>query len=64
MFAVCSVLPEEGEAVVEAVRDCLTPAPFDAAELLPLIAPDATSFRLLPSQHGTDGYFVASFVRR
>jgi 16S rRNA (cytosine967-C5)-methyltransferase len=64
VFAVCSVLPEEAEAVVEAAADHLTPAPFDAVEIEPLIAPGATSFRLLPSRHGTDGYFVASFVRR
>ncbi len=63
VFAVCSVLTEEAEAVVDAVRAELTPAPFDAPELSGLIEPGATSFRLLPGQNGTDGYFVASFVR-
>ncbi len=64
VFAVCSVLPEEAEAVVEAVSAELEPAPFDAPELGSLIAPQATSFRLLPGAHGTDGYFIASFMRR
>jgi 16S rRNA (cytosine967-C5)-methyltransferase len=63
VFAVCSVLEEEAEAVVDAVRAELTPAAFDAPELAGLVEPSATSFRLLPGRHGTDGYFVASFVR-
>jgi 16S rRNA (cytosine967-C5)-methyltransferase len=61
-FAVCSVLEQECERVVERVLDVLEPHPFDAPEL-----PDfagKTSFRLLPGLHGTDGYFVASFRRR
>ncbi|MCC6217496.1 MAG: RsmB/NOP family class I SAM-dependent RNA methyltransferase [Polyangiaceae bacterium] len=63
-FAVCSVLPVEGEEVVARVADVLEPAPFDAPELLPLVAGGATHLRLLPHVHGTDGYFVASFVAR
>ena len=62
IFSVCSVLREECEDVVERVRDVLEPAPFDAPELSGLIEPGATSFRLLPLRHGTDGYFVASFT--
>ncbi|HEY6558751.1 MAG TPA: transcription antitermination factor NusB [Polyangiaceae bacterium] len=64
VFAVCSVLAEEAEAVVSRVSDVLEPAPFDAPEIAHLLAPDATAFRLLPAEHGTDGYFVASFRRR
>ena len=64
VFAVCSVLPEEAEAVVERVADLLEPAPFDAPEVEKLATQSATAFRLLPLEHGTDGYFVASFVRR
>ncbi len=64
VFAVCSVLPEEGERVVERVLGDLEPAPFDAPGLEAVCDPGATSFRLLPKRHGTDGYFVASFVRR
>jgi 16S rRNA (cytosine967-C5)-methyltransferase len=64
VFAVCSVLPEEAEAVVEGVTDLLEPSPFDAPEIVAFVGPDATSFRLLPGKHGTDGYFVASFLRK
>ena len=62
VYAVCSVLEQECESVVESVRDLLIPEPFDAPELS-FIEPGATSFRLLPGRHGTDGYFVASFLR-
>lgn len=64
VFAVCSVLPEEGEAVVARVLDELEPCAFDAPELAGWIDPAATALRLLPGRHGTDGYFVASFRRR
>jgi 16S rRNA (cytosine967-C5)-methyltransferase len=64
LFSVCSVLREECEDLVARVADVLEPAPFDAPELASVIEPGSTSFRLLPLQHGTDGYFVASFVRR
>ncbi len=61
VFAVCSVLTAECEAVVERVADVLEPVPFDVE--LPRIEPGSTSFRLHPLVSGTDGYFVASFVR-
>jgi 16S rRNA (cytosine967-C5)-methyltransferase len=64
VFAVCSVLPEEAEAVVAAVADELIPAPIDTQELAGIVPAGATSLRLHPAAHGTDGYFVASFVRR
>jgi 16S rRNA (cytosine967-C5)-methyltransferase len=64
VLAVCSVLSEEAESVVESVTDLLEPAPFDAPELAAIGVGDATKFRLLPRAHGTDGYFVASFVRK
>jgi 16S rRNA (cytosine967-C5)-methyltransferase len=64
IFAVCSVLREECEALVERVGDLLAPAPFDAKAVERLLAPGATHLRLLPLQHGTDGYFVASFTRK
>jgi 16S rRNA (cytosine967-C5)-methyltransferase len=63
VFAVCSALVDEAEHVVESVRDVLEPLPFDAPELLPLVEPGATTLRLLPIRHGTDGFFVASFRR-
>jgi len=80
VYAVCSVLREETEAVVqrltrphdetlgpgvapppegEAVR--LVPAPFDT-EIGRRLSEGGTAFRLLPQLHGTDGYFIASFL--
>jgi 16S rRNA (cytosine967-C5)-methyltransferase len=51
VYAVCSILREEAEDVVNAV--CTKSR----------LAPDGDSFRLLPSRDGTDGYFVAPLVR-
>jgi 16S rRNA (cytosine967-C5)-methyltransferase len=64
VFAVCSVLREEAEHVVEQVLDVLEPAPFDAAPIAALGDTSRSALRLTPLAHGTDGYFVASFVRR
>jgi 16S rRNA (cytosine967-C5)-methyltransferase len=66
VYAVCSVLREEAEDVLESpeVRESgLEPAPFDAPVAL-AVAGAAASFRLLPHVHGTDGYFVASLTKR
>jgi 16S rRNA (cytosine967-C5)-methyltransferase len=63
VFAVCSVLPEEGEGVVAQLTDLLEPTPLDAPEWARL-AQGASFARLLPLAHGTDGYFVASLRRR
>ena len=63
VYAVCSVLREEAEDVVaDAAELGLEPAPFTAPAVRALT--DAATLRLLPHEHGTDGYFVASFVRR
>jgi 16S rRNA (cytosine967-C5)-methyltransferase len=63
-FAVCSVLRQEAEAVVEALVKRpelgLVPAPFDSP-LARSFAGDDTSLRLTGQ---TDGYFMASFVVR
>lgn len=64
LFAVCSVLQKECEDVVERVADLLEPAPFDAPELPRELLDGKTSLRLLPGEHGTDGYFMACFRRR
>ena len=64
LFAVCSVLTEEAEAVISGVSDMLEPAPFDAPEVERFSTKSPSAFRLLPVEHGTDGYFVASFVKR
>jgi 16S rRNA (cytosine967-C5)-methyltransferase len=66
LYAVCSVLREEGELVVEralAAAPWLEPAPFPG-EPARTLAAGATALRLTPRAHGTDGYFLASFRRR
>ncbi len=56
VYVVCSVLREEGEAVIDAL--------LGGPDALPDFAAVAPPFRLLPHVHGTDGYFVATLVRR
>ncbi|MBN1612605.1 MAG: Sun protein [Polyangiaceae bacterium] len=63
VFAVCSVLPEESDRVVDQLGDLLEPVPFDAPELA-RHTEGVSRLRLLPEQHGTDGYFIASLRRR
>ena len=67
VYAVCSVLREEAEDVIAEAWTAplgLTAAPFDAEIAKSLAPAGATSFRLSPLEHETDGYFVASFVKR
>jgi len=64
VFAVCSVLPEECEALVARVRDVLEPTPFDSPELAAATADGASVLRIGPTRFATDGYFAASFHRR
>lgn len=64
VFVVCSVLRAECEDVAQSVLDVLEPAPFDAPEAVSLLGAGATECRLLPTTVGTDGYYVASFLRR
>ena len=66
VFAVCSVLEEECEALVGRVLDVLEPAAFDSPELQGLwpSAESPSSFRIGPTGFGTDGYFAASFLKR
>ena len=66
VFAVCSVLEVECEALVSRVHDALEPAPFDCPELRGVLPADSsvTSFRIGPTLFETDGYFAASFVKR
>lgn len=67
LFATCSVLSEEAEQVVEAVQRMSTRPLHLEGMATPVdgrLFPGgqlAASFRLLPSSHGTDGYFVARF---
>ena len=63
VYAVCSVLCEEAEDVIAGAAELgLEPAPFTAPSLRAWT--DGPTLRLLPHVHGTDGYFLASFVRR
>jgi len=66
VFAVCSVLEAECEALVSRVADILEPVAFDCPELVAPWAgePAPSAFRIGPSQFGTDGYFAASFLKR
>jgi 16S rRNA (cytosine967-C5)-methyltransferase len=69
IVAVCSVLREEAEDLVarvsgaEGAEVTLEPAPFEG-DVIRRVAGDAPAVRLLPQVHGTDGYFIASFVVR
>ena len=66
VYAVCSVLRDECEAVLatllEARKDVAI-APFDAPIAAALFGDGATQGRLLTHLHGTDAYFVASLTR-
>ena len=72
VYAVCSVFKAECENVLKSVSDVLESTPFDAPELQQIVAKEpknesaarCTSLRLLPSKHGTDGYFLASLRRK
>lgn len=64
VFVVCSVLRSECEDVIERVRDTLSPVPFDAPEAARVAGEGAWQHRLLPSEHGTDGYYIASLTPR
>ena len=64
LYAVCSVFPEEAEAVLERTSDLFEPVPFDTPVLSELCPPGASKLRLLPHAHGTDGYFLASLRRK
>ncbi|HEX3595527.1 MAG TPA: transcription antitermination factor NusB [Polyangiaceae bacterium] len=64
VFAVCSVLHAECEAVVDRVSDVLAPSPFDAPELAAILPAGATELRLSPERHRTDGFYMKSLVRR
>ncbi len=64
VFVVCSVLRAECEDVAERVSGVLEPAPFDSPIAARVAGEGAWQCRLLPSIHGTDGYYVASFVAR
>ncbi len=69
VYAVCSLLPEEGEAQAEAflaAHPDFTPSPPAdrwAAAGLGGTPPDGLWAVLTPARHGTDGFFIAVFTR-
>lgn len=66
LYVVCSILREECEEVIREVlaeRPELEPASFDVPAMREWCG-DASSVRLLPNIHGTDGYFLARLRRR
>jgi 16S rRNA (cytosine967-C5)-methyltransferase len=62
VYAVCSVLKDEGEDVLSSVSDVLETVPFEAPVAVALAGTNST-LRLLPHEGGTDGYFLASLRR-
>lgn len=64
VFATCSVLDAEGEDVLARVSDVLEPASFGVTRARAVFEPEMSLTRLLPTQLGTDGYFVARLARR
>ena len=64
VYAVCSVLPEEGELVLARVDDIFEPTPFTTAAVRSAFGGELSFGRLLPLRHGTDGYFLANLRKR
>lgn len=63
LFSTCSVLPEEGEQILDRVSDVLVASP-KRGEIWTPLGGAAPFFRLLPQIHGSDGYFVARLELR
>lgn len=67
VYATCSILPEENEAVVERFLSATAGfRPLSCADLLGAQRIDldgGTHLRLWPHVHGTDGFFAAAFER-
>jgi 16S rRNA (cytosine967-C5)-methyltransferase len=61
VYATCSLLPAENEAVAARLdtEAALVPAPLGIAP-----EPEATRLQLRPDRHDTDGFFVAAWTRR
>jgi len=70
VYATCSLLAQENEQRIEAFAErhpdlrLLPPAPILKRRKIALdIADEATSLRLYPHRHGTDGFFAAVFEK-
>jgi 16S rRNA (cytosine967-C5)-methyltransferase len=68
VYATCSILEEENEAVVERFgREAQGFEPLDCGEILrqqKIPLGSGRTLRLWPHEHGTDGFFAAAFARR
>jgi 16S rRNA (cytosine967-C5)-methyltransferase len=65
VYAVCSVLCEEGEDVIaEALGRAPWLEPAALRDRYGALPSAVTTIRLLPQEHGTDGYFLAALKRR
>jgi len=71
VYATCSLLPEENEAIIEAflagggftqlpVSEILAQARIELARTVPGSVP---YLKLSPAPHGTDGFFAAVLVK-
>lgn len=73
VYATCSLLPQENEAVAQALSNALPGfAPLHAGDVLAAakvpqaarLTTEAGHLRLWPHLHGTDGFFAAVWLRR
>lgn len=74
VYATCSLLPQENEAVVQAFARSHTefePVPVvgllaaaQVGDAATLCGPDGQTMRLWPHRHGTDGFFAAAWQRK
>ena len=63
VYAVCSVTREEGEDAIQSVLSAFPDVKLHPFDFAGLSAPEGFA-RLLPTRHGTDGYFVARMTRK
>lgn len=71
IYATCSVMPHENQHVVAAflaehpefALEALAPAFAERHATIPSLAPEAGFLTLLPSVHGSDGFFLARLRR-